>query len=250
MKTIFKTDCGKLRDHNEDNGGIFTREGRTLALVVDGMGGHNAGDVASALALKVVATEWDSHPELQESHQVITWLENTVALANKKIYEKAQSEEACKGMGTTLVAAFCDDTQVIVANIGDSRCYFLPEQGEIIQVTEDDSLVNELVKAGQLSKEDADDHPKKNVITKAIGTMPQVECEIQQLSWSKGDRLLLCSDGLSNLVNENDLSHILRNTLSMEEKAEELVRLANEAGGDDNITLTIVEHGGDDGESK
>jgi len=244
MKSVFKTDCGQIREHNEDNGSVLEKDDVVLAIVVDGMGGHNAGDVASALALATVTSRWSEFPGLSETDKAIEWLKQTIDKANHTIFHEASENEAYKGMGTTLVAALCNEAQVIVANVGDSRGYLLKDHGNLEQITEDHSLVNELVKAGQLSKEDAAYHPNKNVITKAVGTEPQTECDIQQFGWSKGDLLLLCSDGLTDMVKKDTMEHILKGTSSLEEMADQLIKEANDAGGDDNITLTIVEHDG------
>ncbi|GGE41798.1 protein phosphatase PrpC [Pullulanibacillus camelliae] len=247
MKTIFKTDPGKLREHNEDSGGIFRKAPYILAVVADGMGGHQAGDVASKLALEKINECWSQFDIEADDEAIIQWLEQTVATANAYIFDEASRHSEYKGMGTTLVAALCDTEKVFVVNVGDSRCYLMRDQDALKQVTEDHSLVNELLKAGQITKEDADVHPKKNIITKALGTTPDPECDIQHFQWAKGDRLLLCSDGLSDMVSEDKIVSVLANATSLDEQANQLVAQANSAGGNDNITLTIVEH--DDGET-
>jgi len=247
MKAVFKTDPGKLREHNEDNGGIFRKSPYILAVIADGMGGHQAGDVASKLALEKINECWNQFDVEEDDAAIIRWLENTVTVANAYIFGEASKHPEYKGMGTTLVAALCNTEEVIVVNVGDSRCYLMHDQEALKQITEDHSLVNELVKAGQITKEYADVHPKKNIITKALGIASEPDCDIQRFRWVKGDRLLLCSDGLSDMVSEEAIMSVFSNVDSLDEKASQLVTKANNAGGNDNISLTIVEY--DDGES-
>lgn len=244
MEVFFKTDCGKLRDHNEDNGGAFVKGEAVLALIADGMGGHLAGEEASSLAVQSLQVAWEHYDSTGKDEK---WLEEAVHQANQTIFNYSATHPECKGMGTTLVAAVCHPTHITIANVGDSRCYLLSND-EIRQVTEDHSLVNELVKAGQLSEEDAAYHPRKNVLIRALGTDPKTKVDVFSLDWSQSDSLLLCSDGLSNLVTNETLKKVLKSNTSIHEKASELIRYANDSGGHDNISVSLVLNNGGDPE--
>ncbi|MEH7177226.1 Stp1/IreP family PP2C-type Ser/Thr phosphatase [Neobacillus vireti] len=241
MKAVFLTDQGRVRQHNEDAGGIFVnKDGHRLAVVADGMGGHRAGDVASEMTITQLKNVWEDSSGISTAGEAESWLRNQITEVNNLLFHHAMSHIECDGMGTTIVAAVSTDRFVSIANIGDSRCYLLNESG-FKQVTEDHSLVNELVRTGQISREDAEHHPRKNVLLRALGTEKAVEMDIKTIIFEEGDLLLLCSDGLSNKVNEKEMSAILTNEDSLEQKAATLISLANENGGEDNITLAIVE---------
>jgi len=235
------TDRGKIRQHNEDNGGIFVNQaGQRLAIVADGMGGHRAGDVASEMATITLKEIWEKTNEISTPEQAESWIREQIYQVNQHIFQHAQTHDECEGMGTTIVAAICTNKFTTIANIGDSRCYMFNEIG-FKQITEDHSLVNELVRSGQISKEDAEHHPRKNVLTRALGTELAVEMDIKTITFEEGDLLLLCSDGLSNKVKEEELGEKLKEDSSLEIKASHLIELANDNGGEDNITLVIVE---------
>jgi len=242
MKAVYKTDQGKIRQHNEDNGGIFINQSnQRLAIVADGMGGHRAGDVASEMALNHLQKQWEETATIQTADEAEQWLKVNVEKANLILFEHAMTDAACEGMGTTVVAALCTDRFVSIVNVGDSRCYILNENG-FQQLTDDHSLVNELVRSGQITKEDAIHHPMKNVVLRALGTEETVNMDVKTIIFEEEDQLLLCSDGLSNKVSETEMSDILKSNLSLNEKAADLVELANNHGGEDNITLIIVEY--------
>ncbi|MFC4617295.1 Stp1/IreP family PP2C-type Ser/Thr phosphatase [Camelliibacillus cellulosilyticus] len=247
MKAVFKTDCGKLRDHNEDNGGIFSKDNCLLALVADGMGGQKAGEVASALVVSSFAEHWSAFDADVDQQARTAWLKDLIITTNTKVYEYAESHEECSGMGTTIVAALCYNKNVTVANVGDSRCYFLDSQGDFKQITDDHSLVNQLLKSGRLSEEDAELHPMKHMITRAVGTEPDTDIDFFELPWKPNDLLMLCSDGLTNLIDNHDIADVLKSEGTLDEKADRLIDMANTAGGNDNITVLIIEN--DDGES-
>lgn len=241
MKAVFLTDQGKVRQHNEDSVGIFrNRDGHRLAIVADGMGGHRAGDVASLMTLNELKKQWEASQGIVTAEAAETWLKEQILTVNRLVYAYAKNNPECEGMGTTIVAAISNANFATVANIGDSRCYLLNESG-FKQVTEDHSLVNELVRHGQITREDAEHHPRKNVLLRALGTEEQVEMDIKTIMFEEGDCLLLCSDGLSNKVSEKEMTEILLGEDLLEQKAAALVSLANEYGGEDNITLAIVE---------
>ncbi|NNV05067.1 Stp1/IreP family PP2C-type Ser/Thr phosphatase [Geobacillus sp. C56-T2] len=241
MRAVFRTDIGQIREHNEDSGGVFVNQsGQYLAVVADGMGGHRAGDVASSMAVAYLQAQWEEAPGLLSPAEAEQWLKTQIEEANAQLFRHALSHPECQGMGTTIVGAICADSFVTIAHIGDSRCYLLNQSG-IQQLTDDHSLVNELVKSGQISKEDAEHHPRKNVLLRALGTEPMVKLDVKTISIDEGDLLLLCSDGLSNKVTEADLLHTLTSGRTLEEKAEALIHLANERGGEDNISLAVID---------
>ncbi|MCU9612156.1 Stp1/IreP family PP2C-type Ser/Thr phosphatase [Caldibacillus lycopersici] len=240
MKSVFRTDCGRIRTHNEDFVSIFSNQsGELLAMVADGMGGHLAGDVASRMTSELLQKRWEEANQIDTPEKAEQWFLKHVVEINDEVLQYANEHEECRGMGTTIVAAICNDKFATVANVGDSRCYVMNENG-FYQLTDDHSLVNELVKSGQLSKEDAEHHPRKNVLSRALGTEPQVEVDIKTITFEDGDLLLLCSDGLSNRVTDTEMSGILLTDDSLEEKATHLIALANDNGGEDNISLAIV----------
>ncbi|KMY49399.1 Stp1/IreP family PP2C-type Ser/Thr phosphatase [Peribacillus loiseleuriae] len=241
MNDIFLTNQGKVRQHNEDNGGIFLNShGVRLAIVADGMGGHRAGDVASLMTVEFLQKRWEeeSGPMLTPNEAEI-WLREEIKEINQRLFIYSEENLECQGMGTTIVAAVCTNKFSTIANIGDSRCYLYNESG-FKQVTEDHSLVNELVRSGQISKEDAENHPRKNVLLRALGTEVNVEMDIFTIIFEEEDILLLCSDGLSNKVSEQEMISIITNSADLNEKANSFITMANESGGEDNITLALL----------
>jgi protein phosphatase len=241
MRAVFQTDIGKIRAHNEDSGGVFqNKDGHYLAVVADGMGGHRAGDVASEMTISYLKQQWEQSEHISSPAAAEQWLKDHVSEVNRILFEHSLQNEECQGMGTTIVSAICTDQFVTVGHIGDSRCYLF-NKNRFQQLTEDHSLVNELVKTGQISKEDAEHHPRKNVLLRALGTERDVKLDIKTISIDEHDMLLLCSDGLSNKVSEEMMVHILTADDPLEHKAQALIDLANERGGEDNITLAIID---------
>ncbi|CAN7435451.1 Stp1/IreP family PP2C-type Ser/Thr phosphatase [Rossellomorea vietnamensis] len=241
MKTVYFTDKGKVRQLNEDSAGVFVNQhGDHLAVVADGMGGHRAGDVASELTISILKDLWEKTEKFHTADEAENWLKSTINEVNKEVYTYSQSNSECEGMGTTLVGAICTSLFATIVNIGDSRGYILNENG-FHQLTEDHTLVNELVRSGEISKEDAEHHPRKNVILRAIGTEASITMDIKTIMFEEEDVILLCSDGLSNKVSEKEMKEVLAQDHSLENKGESLVHLANEYGGEDNITVVIVE---------
>ena len=242
MRTIFRTDRGKVRQHNEDNGGIFINsEGVHLAIVADGMGGHRAGDVASTMTIDMLKESWQQSSHIETANDADEWLRIHITKVNEALFKHAEENSECQGMGTTIVAAICTEKFSTIANIGDSRCYLFNESG-FKQVTEDHSLVNELVRTGQITKEDAENHPRKNVLLRALGTEIKVEMDISTIIFEEDDILLLCSDGLSNKLSEQEMVDIIYNEQPFEEKADSFIQLANDNGGEDNITLVLIQY--------
>lgn len=242
MRTVVRTDRGKIRSHNEDYGSVATnRSGTLLAVVCDGMGGHQAGDVASRMAGELLQKAWENTEAISTREEAETWFATQIQEINEKIFARSQAEENLRGMGTTIVSAICTDTFATIANVGDSRCYVVNEAG-LKQVTDDHSLVNELVKIGELTKEAAEHHPQKNVLLRALGTERDVEIDIVTVPFQKNDYLLLCSDGLTNQISDEEIKEIVCSRNSLEEKARQMVERANESGGEDNITLVLINH--------
>lgn len=242
MEGKFLTDCGQIRSHNEDAGGIYyNATGQFLAIIADGMGGHQAGDVASQMVTSVIKEKWEAKAQCNTPEEAEKWLQETIKKMNQAVYGHAEQNKACQGMGTTVVISICTDDFVTIGHIGDSRCYLLTENG-LQQITKDHSLVNELVRSGQISAEEAELHPRKNVLLKALGTEEQVAPDIQSISWEAGNKLLLCSDGLTNKLPDAELTSFLQQDAGMQEIGQKMVTLANERGGEDNISLVIAEH--------
>jgi len=241
MKAIFRTDRGKTRQHNEDSGGLFCNQTQQcLAIVADGMGGHRAGDVASEMTIVKLKELWEEATVIETPEQAENWLKLHIDQVNIILFEHSNKYEECQGMGTTIVAVIMTESFSTVAHIGDSRCYILNETG-FSQITEDHSLVHELVRSGEITKEDAENHPRKNVLLRALGTESSVSMDIKTILVEEGDMLLLCSDGLSNKVTEVELIDTLQNEITIDEKASSLIDLANDHGGEDNITLIIIQ---------
>ncbi|MBO9130207.1 Stp1/IreP family PP2C-type Ser/Thr phosphatase [Bacillus sp. 165] len=243
MKTFFLTDKGKVRQRNEDNGGVFhNMDGDILAVVADGMGGHRAGDIASSMTTQLFNSYWEQTYNIDTPKKAEQWLKERVEIINERLFKHAGENSACEGMGTTIVVAICANSFVTIGHIGDSRCYMLSEE-ELSLMTEDHSLVNELVRYGEISKEDAAYHPRKNVLLRVLGTEKQVDLDIKTLVIEEDDKLLLCSDGLSNKVSIEEMNRVLTSPGDIESKGEILVNRANELGGEDNITLIIIDYG-------
>ena len=233
------TDIGRMRSQNQD--AVFATEETigslpNLFVVADGMGGHKAGEYASsqaiALAKREIASDTGSEP-VQIINQGIT-------AANKSIYEEATQDEDKYGMGTTMVVATILEDHLCVANVGDSRLYII--QGKIRQVTRDHSLVEEMVRLGEIKREEARNHPDKNIITRALGAERTVDIDFFDLKMEPGSTILMCSDGLSNMVEDSKIEEIILNqNEELPQKGERLLREANQNGGKDNIAVVLVE---------
>ncbi|UOQ43102.1 Stp1/IreP family PP2C-type Ser/Thr phosphatase [Halobacillus salinarum] len=242
MNGCFLTNVGKVRNHNEDAGGIYKNDtGQMLAVVADGMGGHRAGDVASQMAAANLHKKWQDVSLLSTPEQSESWLEHAVQDINSELFHYASEHEECQGMGTTIVIAICTKYFTTIAHIGDSRCYLANAYG-FKQITEDHSLVNELVRSGQITEEQAEHHPRKNVLLKALGTENQIDADIKTYSFEQDDRLLLCSDGLTNKVKDEELAELLTFEGEWSDFCQKLIDKANDRGGEDNITLAVVHY--------
>lgn len=244
MEFAFKTDVGKIRSHNEDNVGVYQKNGMIFALVADGMGGHQAGDVASLMTKNILEEEWEKVENFSTPSEAEVWIKEAIEKVNEKLYRYAGENIECKGMGTTIVAAICTPQYVTIAHIGDSRCYLFNKSG-YMKKTEDHSLVNELVRKGQITQDEAQNHPRKNVLLRALGTEETIKVDVNTIEWEAGDYLLLCSDGLSNKVSDEKMNEIIQKEMTLSEKVDVFIELANELGGEDNITVALVYHSPD-----
>jgi protein phosphatase len=224
-----KSDTGLARRANEDN--FFARA--PLFVVADGMGGAQAGEVASRVAADAFA------PGLPEGGTTEERLATRVLEANSRIHELSREDRERAGMGTTLTAAYLDGEEIVVAHVGDSRAY-LWREGELTRLTRDHSLVDELVRRGKLTEEEAAEHPQRSIITRALGPEPDVEVDTRTYRGQAGDLLLLCSDGLTSMISEQLIAGILRGAEGIEQAGRELVDAANAAGGRDNITVVLA----------
>jgi serine/threonine protein phosphatase PrpC len=221
------TDKGQVREGNED---AYLVE-PPLYAVADGMGGHRGGEVASQLALETIA-------DLFRKGDVP--LAEQVRRANRAVFDRSGADRAVAGMGTTLTAALVQGELAHLIHVGDSRAYLL-RAGTLRQLTEDHTLVNRMVKAGEITEEEAEVHPHRNVITRSLGTEADVDLDQQDIGLLAGDRLLLCSDGLTGMLSEEQVQAILESTPPAQEAADRLVRAANRAGGVDNITVVVLD---------
>lgn len=234
MKAVGNCVIGMRRTNNED--AIYINEQKNLYLVADGMGGCNAGEVASSTAISAFVEAMEN----AEIGETLDKMMNAVAECNKKVYQKSRENIEFLDMGTTLVAVTIENGKMFVVHVGDSRVYLFRENN-LQQITTDHSYVMELVKIGSITREEAEVHPKRNIITRAIGIREDVEADTVIEDIKQGDKILLCTDGLSNMVSKAEMAKILIEQCSTEEKVKKLIALANEKGGLDNISLILIE---------
>jgi PPM family protein phosphatase len=225
-----KTDTGRQRRDNEDS--AFARA--PLFVVADGMGGAQAGEIASRIAIETFEAD------LPDGLAAELGLAERVREANRRIYDSAHEERERAGMGTTLTAAYLEDQSLAIAHVGDSRAYML-RAGSLQRLTRDHSLVDELVRRGKLTEEQAAEHPQRSIITRALGPEPEVEVDTWSYPVRSGDVLLLCSDGLTSMLSEDQVATILTHASTLEQAGDELIAAANAAGGRDNITVVLFE---------
>lgn len=239
MKAYSITDIGKRRSMNQDY--VYASDQpvgnlKNLLIVADGMGGHNAGDLASRYTVDRML----DYIEKAGEKRPVSLLSEAIHHANELVMEKAKSSREYEGMGTTLVAATELDGYLYVANVGDSRLYLIDQ--EIEQITRDHSLVEEMIRVGELERKDAKNHPDRNVITRAVGVRVPVRVDFFDVKLEKGDRVLLCSDGLTTMVEDEDILKIVKKSGSIQEAAQRLVTEANKNGGKDNISVVLAEY--------
>ncbi len=239
-----KTDKGLKRNNNEDALFYQLINGWGVYIVADGMGGHSAGEIASKLAVETISNILKS--DLTESHEgcnVIEVLIKAVKIANEKIYEKSNSETEFAGMGTTLSSVLTNKNVLVIAHVGDSRIYLLRGE-ELIQLTSDHSYVAELLKNGVITKEEAKTHPKKNYIYRNLGYELDIEIDTSCNQYLEGDKILICSDGLSNQIDDYEIKQILLENTDPQASIDKLIDLVIKRGGYDNITAVVVHNVG------
>lgn len=238
LKTFSITDIGRRRQLNQDY--VFTSlrpigSLPNLFIVADGMGGHNAGDFASRYAVETIINDirnnYESNP--------IRVIRHAIEKANRYIREQAETKEAYYGMGTTVVVATIVGAYLYVANVGDSRLYLMEEK--LTQVTRDHSLVEEMVRIGEIDRQEARKHPDKNIITRAIGAADEIKIDFFDMKLKPGNMVLMCSDGLSNMLDDEEILEIMKSRQDIADRAEALVEAANDNGGRDNIAVVIIE---------
>lgn len=238
MKAFSKTDKGKRREMNQDY--VYTSESQignlpNLCILADGMGGHNAGDYASRYTVETIVDVIGK----DNGAEPVSVIKNAIQEANYAILEKAKTDIDLEGMGTTVVVVTINGSELCVANVGDSRLYVIGDK--IQQITKDHSYVQEMVRRGELNEKDARVHPDRNIITRAVGGGSQLEVDFFEVELQETDRILMCSDGLTDMIEDEEIFRILKEKESTAEGIECLVETANENGGNDNITVVVIE---------
>ncbi len=240
MKSFYLTDAGKVRDHNEDSVIIVKNSNDDyLMAVADGMGGHSAGEVASSIAISYLGKHFNETFLNMSKVDSVNWIRDCVNEINTLIFQYEKNHPESKGMGTTLVMAILTKDYLLFGNIGDSSGFVMKDD-TLHKVTYDHTLVNLLVSAGELTKEEAKDHPKKNVLMKALGASTKVDVDIFDCDMEI-DEIMLCSDGLTNMLEQQQIEKVLlSDDLDIEEKVIRLIRKANNRGGTDNISVAYL----------
>ena len=239
MQTFYLTDPGKVRTHNEDSVIILNNNNNEFLLAVaDGMGGHKAGEVASQIAIDHLHDEFEKLETFGTKENAIDWLRNIVVEINNMIFDYTSKNPYSKGMGTTLVVAIKTNDYILYGNIGDSSGYVMKNE-KLHKVTKDHTLVNLLVSTGELTEEEAKYHPRRNVLMRALGANDPIEIDIFDVDTNiKG--IFLCSDGLTNMLTDEQIEKILNSNLSIEEAVVKLIRKSNSRGGNDNISIAYL----------
>ncbi len=243
MSYFSATDIGLQRKLNEDYYDNYIDSNITLLVVADGMGGHNAGEIASELAVKSFIYYFKEN--FESCTDITSFLTECVNYSNGIIFEESHNNEELSNMGTTIVSALIFEDYLYILNVGDSRAYMKNSFG-FKQVSRDHSLVNDLLLSGTITEEEAKNYGRKNVITKSLGAEDNVEPDITSLEINKGDIVLLCTDGLNSLVTDNEIEEIISKDLSLEERVFELIDLSLGRGGNDNITISLYTHKGEE----
>lgn len=244
MKYFYITDTGSVREHNEDSVTIIENScGEYMLAVADGMGGHRAGEVASNIVINHLTDTFLKNKELGTKENAINWLKETVSEANQLIIEHTQDHPESTGMGTTIVTALLTKEYLLFGNIGDSSGFVI-KNNELHKITNDHTLVNLLVKSGEITEAEAKDHPRKNVLMKALGATTTVEMDVFDVE-TDVDGILLCSDGLTNMLDNDQIMKVLESDLTIQEKLNKLVVKCNNRGGGDNISIAYLIKDGD-----
>ena len=239
MKSFYLTDAGKIREHNEDSVIVVkNKDGDYLMAVADGMGGHSAGEVASSIAISYLGKSFNETFSKMEKVKAVNWLRDSVLDINELIFSYVKDHPESRGMGTTLVVAIVTKDYILFGNIGDSSGLVMKD-GHLHKVTYDHTLVNLLLKAGELTEEEAKDHPKKNVLMKALGANDPIDIDIFDCDLDISS-ILLCSDGLTNMLDNDQIEKVLSSDLDIEDKVIKLIRKSNNRGGTDNISVAYL----------
>lgn len=241
MRITAKTDIGKVRSTNQDSYSAGELPGGVAwAVVCDGMGGANGGNVASSVSVRMISHSIDEgYRNGMRSSSIRNMLESAISGANAAVFDMSQNDEALSGMGTTCVAALIADSTVYISHVGDSRAYIISADGSLRQLTRDHSVVQDLVETGKLTKDEAKNYPGRNIITRALGVDESICVDFCEEDFSQDDILLICTDGLTNFVSDDDIIAATSDGKYFE-YAERLVELANSNGGGDNITVVSI----------
>ena len=246
LKHSYKTDVGKVRSHNEDAVQIFQNDQLAIMVIADGMGGHAAGDIASKMAITAVAEQFRHDLNFSDKEAVGEWINKLFIDVNTEIYAFGKKINA-RQIGTTMVVTVITKDFITFASVGDSRAYVLAYD-KLRQITKDHTFVRELVEKGHLSERAAKIHPNKNVINKALGAAPKLEYDFLTLENYDLDAVLLCTDGLTNLVEDQEVLAVLKTDIKTEEKTLQLIEKANARGGRDNVSIALIEFMKESGE--
>lgn len=244
MKVNAKSHKGLIRQVNEDNYNVLSGYDGIpdTFIIADGMGGHNAGEVASQLAVKEATNHLiQGFKNRQSNDEILGIIKNTIEVTNLKVYEKSISSEETNGMGTTLIISVVADKKIFIGHIGDSRVYVFRDD-KLIKLTTDHSYTEELIKNGSITREEAEHHPKKNLITRALGCADTVLIDLYSYEVKEKDVFLMCTDGLTNMLSENEIIDILKENEDLTNICEILVYEANKKGGEDNTTVIVFKN--------
>lgn len=239
MKYNYITDPGKVRERNEDSVIIVENDaGEVLLCVADGMGGHKDGEVASSIAITHISKRFKAISSVGNKEDAINWIQSTVSEANVEIFKYVAEHPESAGMGTTVVLAVLTNSFLLFGNVGDSSGYVIKNK-KLHKVTIDHTLVNLLVKSGELSEEEAKEHPRKNVLMKALGATPNVDVDIFNVELGI-DGIMLCSDGLTNMLTDAQITKVLNGDTTIDDKLNKLIFKCNNRGGNDNISVALL----------
>lgn len=236
----YKTDVGKIRPHNEDAVKIYKNPNCSIIVIADGMGGHEAGEVASAMVLKTIEQHFNEDLIFDDSEVLRKWLKQILHQVNENILTYIEEHHISHGMGTTAIVAVMTKSFIAFAHIGDSRAYLLSHR-QLRQITKDHTFVRKLVEEGKLSEQEAKNHPHRNIIMNALGVNKSLKFDYLVLEHYQLDAILLCTDGLTSMVDDQEILAILSEKISTEEKVNLLIEVANRNGGNDNISVALCE---------
>jgi len=241
MKYYYQTDSGRVRSHNEDSLIVLENDNsECLMLIADGMGGHRAGEIASGIAVKYTSEQFLSMNKLGDMDESVEWLKNIISEINRQIFKYTEEFPESKGMGTTYVVSLITKEYILIGNIGDSSGYVIRDK-KLHKVTSDHTLVNLLLTNGDLTVEEAKNHPRKNILMRALGANDPIEIDIYNVDMA-ASKIILCSDGLTTMLTDEQIEKvILDEDITLKERIEKLIKKANNRGGSDNISIAVLE---------